>query len=87
MNKNHLNPRPLLLKEFTMVKLNVTERSKVKLELFNLQGNLVATLIDQELSPDSFEIKLNTSLLKPGIYSCRMTCGRRVETIKIDVIE
>ncbi|MEI6435861.1 MAG: LamG-like jellyroll fold domain-containing protein [Bacteroidota bacterium] len=80
--QNYPNP----CKESTKVKFDVTERSNVKLELFDVRGKQVATLVDQELPAGSYEIKLNTSLLKPGIYTCRMINGMRVDAIKIDVV-
>ena len=83
MLQNYPNP----CRESTTVKFDVAARSTIKLELFDIKGKHIAMLVDQELSPGSYEIALNTSLLKPGIYTCRMRYGKRVETIKIDVVK
>ncbi|MCX6250867.1 MAG: LamG domain-containing protein [Bacteroidetes bacterium] len=80
--QNYPNP----CKDFTVVKFDISTHSYARLELFDFMGNRIATLIDQELSQGSYEIKLNVSLLKPGTYSCRLTVGSRADAIKIIVI-
>jgi len=80
--QNYPNP----CREFTIVKFELLNRSHTTLELFDIKGIHIATLIDQDIPPGSYEMKLNTSLLKPGIYLCRLTNGQRVDDIKISVI-
>jgi hypothetical protein len=80
--QNYPNP----CKDLTVVKFDIPDHSYVKLELFDMKGSHVATLIDQELSQGSYEINLNVSLLNPGTYTCRLTHGQRVDVIKIIVI-
>lgn len=80
--QNYPNP----CREFTIVKFDILNRSHTTLELFDIKGIHIATLIDQDIPPGSYEMNLNTSLLKPGIYLCRLTNGQRVDDIKISVI-
>jgi hypothetical protein len=80
--QNYPNP----CSEFTIVKFDILNYSDVKLEIFDIMGNHIATLVDQQLPQGSYEMRLNTSLLKPGIYLCRLTNGPRVDEIKISVI-
>jgi hypothetical protein len=71
--------------EFTFIAFTLTEPCNVKLEILDISGNYIATLIDQDLSPGSHQMKLNTSLLSQGIYLCRFSAGSSSEQVKIVV--
>ena len=58
---------------------------KVKLELFDMKGNKVATLMEQQLSAGRYEVKLNTSLLKPGTYIYRLTSDNYTTALRMMV--
>ncbi|MEI6899364.1 MAG: T9SS type A sorting domain-containing protein, partial [Bacteroidota bacterium] len=67
------------------VRFNLAGSSQVTLELFNIQGSRVATLIHQDLNTGIYEIDLNTSLLQPGTYICRLLLGNIVHSLKLIV--
>jgi len=71
--------------EFTFITFTLTEPSEVRLEILDISGNYIAILIDQELPPGSHQMKLNTSLLSPGIYLCRFSAGSSSDQVKIVV--
>jgi hypothetical protein len=71
--------------ESTFVAFTLTEQSNVRLVIVDISGNYIATLIDQDLPPGSHQMKLNTSLLSPGVYLCRFSAGSLSDQVKIVV--
>ncbi|MCX6266246.1 MAG: T9SS type A sorting domain-containing protein [Bacteroidetes bacterium] len=71
--------------EFTYITFTLTEQSNVRLEILDMSGNYIATLVDQELLPGGHQMKLNTALLAPGVYLCRFSAGSSSDQIKIVV--
>jgi hypothetical protein len=47
----------------------------VSLKVFDVLGNEVATLINEEKSPGSYKIKFDASNLASGIYFYRLSVG------------
>ncbi|NIT61380.1 MAG: T9SS type A sorting domain-containing protein, partial [Aliifodinibius sp.] len=61
---------------------------KVKLEIFNVLGQRVKTLINEKLNPDEYEIKWDGKndsgkLLGSGIYFYRLKAGDYVKSRKM----
>ena len=73
--------------DYTFLRFAVKDDSQVKLDLYDLSGIHIATVADNELSPGSYELKLNTSLLKPGTYTCTLINGQYKDIFKIVVIK
>jgi hypothetical protein len=71
--------------ESTFIAFTLTGQSDVRLEIVDISGNYIATLIDQDLPPGSHQMKLNTSLLSPGVYLCRFSAGSSSDQVKIVV--
>ena len=65
-NKSVLQCYPNPCTDHATVRFDLTGPSLVTMELYNIQGSRVATLIRQDMSTGLYEIDLNTSLLKPG---------------------
>jgi photosystem II stability/assembly factor-like uncharacterized protein len=51
------------------------EREIVTLNVFDVLGRSVATLVNQELNPGSYEISFDASNLSSGVYCYRLTSG------------
>ncbi len=76
----------------TRINFHLPEKSKVKLEIYNLRGELVRTLIDQEKEPGQYKIEWNgkndsDAVVASGIYIYRIQAGnweaaRRLALIK-----
>jgi hypothetical protein len=65
----HLYPNyPNPCRDYTRIGFDIPEKLSVNLELFDLSGVRVATLVNQELNQGQYEIPLNTNVLEPGIY-------------------
>ncbi len=84
-NKSVLQCYPNPCTDHATVRFDLTGPSLVTMELYNIQGSRVATLIRQDMSTGLYEIDLNTSLLKPGTYVCRLLTGDTVHSLKLIV--
>lgn len=73
--------------DFTFLRFEVKDFSRVKLDLHDFSGIHIATVADNEFSPGSYELKLNTSLLKPGFYTCTLKNGQYKDVVKIVVVK
>jgi hypothetical protein len=71
--------------DFTYVRFVLKDDSQVKLDLYDLGGTHIATLSDVELSSGSYDMKINTYLLKSGTYICTMVNGQNRGSVKIVV--
>ena len=79
LEQNYPNPfNPTTVLEFALPR-----ESKVKLEVFNVLGERVATLVDRTLPAGRYEERFAPSGLASGVYLYRVTAGGFVETKKL----
>jgi hypothetical protein len=57
--------------------------SHVVLQIYDILGREVATLVDERKSPGSYEVKFDGSRFASGVYFCRMVAGNYVSTRKL----
>jgi 1,4-alpha-glucan branching enzyme len=72
----------------TEIKYQVLNQSKVVIKIYDLLGNTVKTLVNQEMSSGTFNITWNGDSdfgkkVTSGIYFCRMESGAYIQTIKL----
>jgi hypothetical protein len=68
----------------TKFKYGIPRISNVKLEIFEITGRKVATLIDGEIKPGIYELNWNASGIASGIYIYRMeVVDKTVSSVKI----
>jgi hypothetical protein len=84
-NFNTLQCYPNPCVDHTTVRFNLSESSQITLEIYDIRGNKVATLIHLDLGAGLYEIDLNTSLLEPGTYICRLQAKEAFCSLKIVV--
>lgn len=83
LKQNYPNPfNPVTNIEFSIAKTNVTS-----LIVFNSLGQLVATLVNQELKPGTYKYDFNASGLPSGSYYYRLTAGDFVKTNKMILVK
>lgn len=83
LKQNYPNPfNPVTNIEFSIAKTNVTS-----LTVFNSLGQLVATLVNQELKPGTYKYDFNASGLPSGSYYYRLTAGDFVKTNKMILVK
>jgi len=71
----------------TMIIFDLPERAKTTLEVFNVLGQKVATLVDAELGADRYEVEWDASLAASGIYFYRLTTDDFVMTKKMMLLK
>lgn len=62
----------------TNIKFDVPKTSQVQLEVFDMNGKLVAALVNQELIAGQYEARFNAANLSSGVYVYRLRAGNVV---------
>ena len=83
LSQNYPNP----FNPSTNISFTLTNNGHVKLEVFNLLGQKVATIIDAPRSAGNHAIKFDASNLSSGIYLYRLSTENFVETRKMNLIK
>jgi len=71
----------------TKITFGLPKDTRVKLEVFNMLGERIATLLNNEMAAGSHSVKFNASQLASGIYLYRIDIGAFQETKKMLVIK
>ena len=67
----------------TTLQYQVSNTSKVLIRVYDILGNEVATLVNEEKAPGNYQVGFNASALTSGIYYYRIEAGRYSETKKM----
>ncbi|MBE0571498.1 MAG: T9SS type A sorting domain-containing protein [Ignavibacteriaceae bacterium] len=67
----------------TTIKFAVTKESNVNLSVYNILGELVSTLVNEQLKTGYHQYEFDASNLASGVYLCRIIAGDFVETRKM----
>jgi hypothetical protein len=59
----------------TVIRYSVPKSSLVSIKLFDLLGNEVMTLLNEEKSPGNYEVEVNASKLASGVYIYKMSAS------------
>jgi len=79
LHQNYPNP----FNPNTRIKYQIPELSFVTLKVYDVLGNEVATLINEEKPVGSYEIEFDATTLPSGIYFYKLQAGSFVETRKM----
>jgi hypothetical protein len=83
LEQNYPNP----LNPNTKIKYSIPELSFVTLKVYDVLGNEVAILVNQEKPVGSYELEFDAKGLPSGIYLYRLHAGDFVETKKMVLIK
>jgi hypothetical protein len=83
LGQNYPNP----FKEKTTIKYCVPCKTRVRLTVYNAEGNMVEKLIDEVEEAGTYEIEFYTGRLPYGIYYYRMTAGIFSETKQMEKLK
>jgi hypothetical protein len=67
----------------TTFQFSITKSSNVVLEIFNILGQPVAKLVDENLSAGTYRMNFNASALSSGVYLYRLKAGDFTQTKKM----
>ena len=79
LEQNYPNP----FNPSTKIKYSVTQSSNVVLKIYDVLGNEVATLVNEEKPAGSYEVEFNPSSLTSGVYFYKLQAGSFVDTKKM----
>ena len=71
----------------TKIKFYLKQSSKVKLDVYNMIGQKVAELVNQELPSGFHEVEFDASGLASGIYIYRLNAGNKFTSVKKMILE
>jgi hypothetical protein len=69
--QNYPNP----FNSTTMIRFSLPKASRIKLEIFNILGQKVTTLIDGSLQAGSYNLPWNATGVSSGVYFLRISAG------------
>ncbi|MBI5663026.1 MAG: T9SS type A sorting domain-containing protein [Ignavibacterium album] len=86
LEQNYPNPfNPTTKIRFTIPALtpSLSQRERVILKVYDILGNEVATLVNEEKEPGYYEVEFNAEQLSSGIYFYRLQVGNYTQTKKM----
>jgi len=83
LNQNYPNP----FNPSTTIKFAVPYESNVNLSIYNVLGELISTLVNEQKKPGYYEYEFNASTLASGVYLYRIKAGSFVETKKMALMK
>jgi parallel beta-helix repeat protein/predicted outer membrane repeat protein len=79
LTQNYPNP----FNPITTIQYSIPALGKVKIILFNLLGEKIKTLIDEEKMPGNYEVEFNAVNIPSGVYFYQLKAGDFVQTKKM----
>ena len=67
----------------TTIKFAIPKESNVNLSIYNVLGELVSTIVNEEMKPGYYEYEFDASQFASGVYLYRIKAGEYVETKKM----
>ncbi|MCC6864723.1 MAG: T9SS type A sorting domain-containing protein [Ignavibacteria bacterium] len=83
LKQNYPNP----FNPVTNIEFSIAKTRPVNLVVYNSVGQLVATLVNEELKPGTYKYDYNASNLPSGAYYYRLTAGDFVKTNKMILVK
>jgi hypothetical protein len=84
LNQNYPNP----FNPSTVIRFGIPQSGEVRLEVFDLLGRRVATLIDNETKNAGYhQVSFDASNLASGIYFYRIVAGKYVDSKRMTLIK
>jgi photosystem II stability/assembly factor-like uncharacterized protein/subtilisin-like proprotein convertase family protein len=84
---NPFNPSTKIKYTIPSVTLSEVEGSKVALKIYDVLGNEVATLVNEEQTAGTYEVEFDATLLTSGVYFYKLQSEFFIETKKMILIK
>jgi hypothetical protein len=83
LGPNHPNP----FRDATRISMALPSRDQVLLQVFDVSGREVGTLVDEDLDGGLYEIHLQAGSLSPGLYFVRLRTSQGTASRKILLLD
>jgi len=83
LSQNYPNP----FNPTTNIEYSIPEQSYVELKVYDVLGNEVATIINEEQSAGTYRADFDGRELSSGLYIAKLTAGNFVQTIKMNLLK
>lgn len=81
--QNYPNP----FNPFTSIQFLISKRSWIILKVYDILGNEIATLVNEEKLPGNYKVKFDGSKLSSGVYFYKMRAGEFIDTKKFILLK
>ncbi|MDZ7316490.1 MAG: right-handed parallel beta-helix repeat-containing protein [candidate division KSB1 bacterium] len=81
--QNYPNP----FNSITIIRYELPKSSRISLELFDILGRKMETLVNKVQAAGVYELSFNAEKLPSGIYFCRLRADAYVKTVKMILIK
>ncbi len=78
LQQNYPNP----FNPTTTLRFDLNEKADVRLDIYNVLGEKVETLVNGNFNRGTYKVQWNASEMPSGIYFIRMTAGQKTATIR-----
>lgn len=83
LSQNYPNP----FNPTTSIKYSIPFESLVELKIFNILGQEISTLVNEQKPAGNYEVKFDASVLPSGVYFYRLQAGDFVQTRKMILLK
>jgi hypothetical protein len=83
LSQNYPNP----FNPVTQIAYELPERAEIRLEVFNIQGQRVATLVDATQAAGSHSVRFDAGNLSSGVYLYRLQSGSSLLSRKMTLVK
>lgn len=83
LSQNYPNP----FNPNTVINFEIPKQSNVLLKVYDLLGNEIATLLNEEKVAGSYNVDFDATALSNGVYFYRLQAGSFVETKKMTLLK
>jgi len=70
-----------------MISFELTQASDVRLDVFNVMGQRVSTLVNNDMQPGHHSIEWDASNYSSGVYFAKLVSGENSTTIRMSLIK
>ena len=83
LQQNYPNP----FNSTTKIRYSIKTFGRIKLALYDVLGNEIKILVDEEKTPGEYEFTFNASDLSSGVYFYKLISGNYIETKKVILLK